>query len=613
MENVEIATTLDEMADILEIKGANRFRVRAYRSAARTVERLTQRLTDLVESGASLQELPGIGKEMERHIREMIETGSSRMLTDLWEEMPRSVVQLVKLGGLGPKRALKLWEELKVESIEMLEAEIRAGRVAQVAGFGEKTAEKLLRAIEAHRSQGGRQRRVDVEGMVDALLEYVRGAEGVEQVEVAGSFRRKTATVGDVDLLARCDGDAAAVVAHFTAFPGALRVEAAGGTKGSLVLRSGLQVDLRVIPSESFGAALHYFTGSKEHNVHIRAMGVRSGLRINEWGVYRVRDGESAEGASADGEPVEPTLGSGRAKSAKPRPSGPQGDFGERIGGATEEEVFGALGLAWIPPELREDRGEIEAAKRGALPSLIVREDVRGDLQMHSTWSDGRYSIETMALACRELGYEYFALTDHSQSLTMTGGLTPERVRVQWEEIEEVQQRVEGITLLRSLEIDILRDGALDMPDDILEELDIVVVSVHSFMSMDEATMTDRVLRAIQHPEVDVLAHPTGRLLSRRPPYALNVEAVLQAAAELNVAVELNASPNRLDLSDVHVHRARQLGVKVAIDTDAHTVRELANMRYGIEQARRGWLEPKDVINAMSWQEFDRWLKRKNA
>jgi DNA polymerase (family 10) len=586
MENVDVAAALDELADMLEIQGANRFRVRAYRAAARTVEGLTRRLTDVVEVGEPLTGLPGIGKEMERHILELLETGSSSMLTELTEQVPRSVVQLVKLGGLGPSRARKLWDELEIESIEMLEAAIQEGRVQKLPGFGERTAEKLMRSIAAHRSQGGRFRRVDVESIVETLVAYVRGAPGVEQVEVAGSFRRGAATVGDVDILARCDGDGAAVVAHFTAFPGALRVDAAGDTKGSLVLRSGLQVDLRVIPSESFGAALHYFTGSKEHNVKVRAMGVRKGLRINEWGVYRAAEEAPPRGAR---------------------------DFGERLAGATEEEVFASLGLPWIPAELREDKGEVEAAQKGRLPTLVTREDIKGDLQMHSTWSDGRYPIEVMAIACRDLGYEYMAITDHSQSLTMTGGLTPERVRVQWQEIEDVQERVAGITLLRSLEVDILRDGTLDMPDDVLEELDIVVVSVHSFMTLDEKAQTERVLRALRHPRVDVLAHPTGRLLTRRPPYALDVDAVLHAAKELDVAVELNSSPNRLDLSDVHVYRAKQLGVKVAVNTDAHTVRELATMRYGIEQARRGWLEPEDVLNAMPLDAFMRWLKRKRT
>jgi DNA polymerase (family 10) len=585
VENLDVAALIEELADLLEIKGVDRFRVRAYRTAVRTIETLPRRLTDIVEAGIPLTELPGIGKEISRQIYEILETGSLRRLTELWEEIPRSVVQLVKLGGLGPKRAKKLWDELQIESIEMLEAEIKAGRVQRVAGFGQKTADKLMRAIEAHRKQGGRFLTAVVEPIVATLSRYVLDAPNVLEVLPAGSFRRLRDTLGDVDLLARCDEGGAAVVEHFIGFPGALEVEAAGGTKGSILLRSGLKVDLRVIPSESWGAALHYFTGSKEHNVAIRTLAVKKKLRINEWGVYKVPPGGKAE--------VD------------------DGSYGERVGGATEEEVFDALGLAWIPPELRENRGEIEAARSGELPELLVEADLKGDLQMHSTWSDGRQSIEEMAVACRERGYQYFAITDHSQSLSMTNGLTPERLRAQWEEIEDVQSRVDGIRVLRSQEIDILKDGSLDMPDDVLEELDVVVVSVHSFMGMEEAEMTERVLRAIQNPHVDVLGHPTGRIIGRRPPYALNVEAVLEAAAELNVAVELNATPYRLDLTDVHAHRARELGVKVAINTDAHSVRGLATMRYGVEQGRRAWLERKDVLNAMPLESFRKWLKRK--
>lgn len=584
MENADVAAVLEELADLLEIRGANPFRVRAYRSAARTVESLTRRLTEMVEAGEPLTDLPGIGKEMERHLLELLERGSLRMLEELWEEIPRSVVQLVRLGGLGPRKARQLWDELKVESIEMLEAEILAGRVQALAGFGERSARKLLEAIEAHRSQGRRFPRAEVEPLVEALVAYVARAPGVEAVEVAGSYRRQRETVGDLDLLARSDADGAAAVAHFAAFPGAVRVEAAGDTKGSLVLRSGLQVDLRVVPSDSFGAALHYFTGSKEHNVRVRALGVKRGLRVNEWGVFR-----------------------------SPRGGRPGEGFGERVGGATEEEVFGAVGLPWIPPELREDRGEVEAAREGRLPELVTGADLRGDLQMHSTWSDGRQSVEAMALACRDLGYEYLAMTDHSQALTMTRGLTPERVRSQWDEIDDVRSRLEGVTVLKGLEVDILRDGSLDMPDWVLDGLDIVVVSVHSFMGLGEAAMTERVIQALRHPRVHILAHPTGRRIGRRPPYAIDVEAVLQAAAELGVAVELNASPQRLDLSDVHVHRARGLGLRVAINTDAHSVRGLATMRHGVAQARRGWLERKDVLNAMPLDQLRGWLERRSA
>jgi DNA polymerase (family X) len=576
MENVAIAVILDEIADLLEIKGGvNPFRIRAYRNAVRTIETTPKRLADLAEAGVPLSSLQGIGKEMERHILEIIQTGGSQMLRDLWEEVPRSTIQLVKLTGVGPRKAKQLWDALQVDSIEMLEQEIKAGRVAKVKGFGEKTAQKLLAAIEARKGQEERLLRPEVERLAAAMREHISGAPGVCDVVVAGSFRRLKETVADLDLLARCDGEALPVMEHFVSFPGAVRVEAAGPTKASLILRTGFQIDLRVVPAESFGAALHYFTGSKEHNVKLRQIALKKKLKLSEWGVFK-------------------------------------GD--ERIAGATEEEVFAALGLPFIPPELREDRGELEAAAAGKLPKLIEQSDMKGDLQMHSTWSDGRASIEDMARGCREMGYEYFALTDHTQALlTLTNGLTPERVQQQWEEIDEVREKVPGIAVLKSLEIDILREGQLDMPDWILEGLDVVVVSVHSLFSMEQSAMTKRVLKAIEHPLVDILAHPTGRRMPVRPPYALDVEAVLQLAKETGVAVELNATPNRLDLSDVHVRRAKELGVKVAISTDAHSIRGLATMRYGIEQARRGWLEKDDVINTMNAKAFKKWLARKQA
>jgi DNA polymerase (family 10) len=373
-------------------------------------------------------------------------------------------------------------------------------------------------------------------------------------------------------------------------FGGASRAEAAGPTKSSIVLASGLQVDLRVVPPDSFGAALVYFTGSKEHNINIRTRAVRSGLRVNEWGVFRVADDQ---------------------EDADEGPAVPGERFGERVAGRTEESVYESLALRWIPPELRENRGEVEAALEGELPHLIELRHLRGDLQMHSTWSDGDVSIEEMARACVARGYEYLAITDHSQMMAMVGGLTAERARQQWAEIDEVRERVPEIDILRSVEIDILADGTLDMPDDVLEELDIVVISVHSFMSQDKRTMTDRVLRAMSHPMVDILAHPTGRQINKREPFALDVEAVLEAASELSVAVELNANPRRLDLKDTHVQRAKELGVPVVISTDAHYVSELDNMRFGVDQARRGWLEPSDVLNTKSRRQLRKWLARK--
>jgi DNA polymerase (family 10) len=587
MENLDVARTLEELADLLEIQGANPFRIRAYRNAVNTVESLSRPLRDMVDAGEDLTELPAVGKEIAGHITELLTEGNLTRLDEVAAEFPRTLVELMRLDGVGPKKARKLFTELDVRTVDDLQAALEAGRVEALEGFGKKSAQKILHAIEEHRRHVGRFLLDDVEQLLAGVRAHMESAPGVKRLEVAGSLRRRKETIGDVDLLAECEGDGTDVVAHFVAFPGAARVEAAGGTKGNIVLPSGLSIDLRVIPHRSFGAALQYFSGSKEHNVAVRTRAVRQGLRVNEWGVFRVPEG------------VDPgTLGK---------------EDGERLAGEDEAGVYAALGMAWVPPELRENRGEVEAALAGGLPRLVDVEDIRGDLQMHSTWSDGKVSVEEMARACRDRGYEYMAITDHSQAMAMVQGLTPERARAQWQEIEDVRRSVEGIAILRSAEVDILKDGGLDLPDDILEGLDVVVVSVHSFMDQDKKTMTDRVLEAIRHPEVDILAHPTGRLLNRREAFELDVEAVLEAAAELDVALELNANPNRLDLSDVHVHRAKELGVKVVVSTDAHSPRGLDYMRFGVDQARRGWLEARDVLNTMPLAELRTWLARRSA
>ncbi len=586
MENLDVARTLTLLADLLEIQGANPFRIRAYRNAVNTVNGLSRPLQSMVDAGEDLTELPGIGKNVAAHIEELLATGSIDRLREVEAEIPRSLVELMALPGVGPKKAKKLFEHLEVASVDDLAAAIEAGSVEELEGFGARSVEKIGRAIESYRQRTGRFRIDEVEKLMAGLLEHMEGAPGLRRLEVAGSFRRRRETIGDVDLLVEGAGeDGTEIVEHFNAFEGAARAQAAGPTKGSLVLESGLQVDLRVVPARSFGAALMYFTGSKDHNVNIRTRAVRGGLRVNEWGVFRVPEGADPE-----------ELGK---------------EDGERLAGATEEEVYAALGMAWVPPVLRENRGEVEASLADELPVLVSLDDIRGDLQMHSTWSDGKVSIEEMARACAARGYEYMAITDHSQAMAMVQGLTPERTRAQWEEIDRVREQVPEIRILRSVEVDILRDGSLDLPDDVLEKLDLVVVSVHSFMDLDKKAMTDRVLRAIAHPAVDILAHPTGRQLGKRDPYALDVEAVLEAAAEHSVAVELNANPRRLDLSDVHVHRAKELGVPVVVSTDAHSPRGLDDMRFGVDQARRGWLGSGDVLNTRSTAELARWLERR--
>jgi DNA polymerase (family 10) len=585
MENLDVARTLTTLADLLEIQGANPFRIRAYRNAVNSVNSLSRPLTAMVSAGEDLTELPGVGKSVAHHIVELLQTGRIERLDEITRDMPVTLVELMRLDGVGPKKAKKLFDELGVKSVDDLAVELDAGTLQDLDGFGIRSVEKIRHAIEDYRKHIGRFQINEVEMLIAGLLEYLAAAPGVEKVEVAGSLRRRKETIGDVDILAAYEGDGTPVVDHFVAFDGAARIVGAGPTKGSIVLHSGLQVDLRVIPARSFGSALVYFTGSKEHNVAIRTGAVRRGLRVNEWGVFRVP--EDADPAESDKED------------------------GERLAGDTEESVYAALGMTWVPPVLRENRGEIEAALRGELPELVTLADIRGDLQMHSTWSDGKATLEEMAVACRDLGYEYVAITDHSQAMAMVQGLTPARTREQWVEIEEIRERVDGIAILRSAEIDILKDGSLDMTDEILEELDLVVVSIHSFMDLPRKAMTERVLKAMAHPSVDILAHPTGRRINRREPYDLDLESVLEAAAELDVAVEVNANPNRLDLNDIQVHRAKELGVQVVISTDAHSPRGLLDMRFGVDQARRGWLEVGDVLNARSLVDFTTWLDRR--
>lgn len=591
MENLDVARTLEEVADLLEIQGENPFRIRAYRNAVRTVNGLTKSLQTMVAEGEDLTELQGIGKRVDQHIRELLQTGRLLVLEEIAEEIPRTLTQLTELDGVGPKKAKKLWEELGVESVEGLEAEIEKGTIQELDGFGAKSVEKIARSIEDFRRHRGRFLRADVEKYIAGLLDHMEEAPGLERMEVAGSFRRRKETCGDVDILAQAEGDGSKVVEHFTSFPSAVRVEAAGGTKGNIVLPSGLSVDLRVIPEESWGAAMHYFTGSKEHNVRVRKEAVNRGLRVNEWGVFRVPEGEKVDPEEAPGK-VDPKRG-------------------ERIGGRTEEEVFDAVGLPWIPPELREDRGEFDASASGDLPRLVELDDVLGDLHMHTTWTDGQATVLEMAKAARERGRRYIAITDHSKAVTVAGGLTPEKVRKQWDEIDAAREEMgDDFLILRGQEVDILKDGSLDQPDDILEGLDIVVIAVHSFMDMDGAAMTERVLKAMDHPQVDILAHPTGRLLNRREPYPIDMEAVLQKAAEREIAVEINAHPMRLDLHDRHVYRAKQLGVRIVIDTDAHSTRGLDVLKYGVDQARRGWLEPDDVLNTRAAEGVTGWLAR---
>ncbi len=580
MENIEIAAVLKEMSILLEIQGGmNPFRIRAYQNAVHTVEEHATPLRALVHEGADLTELPAIGSEMASHIVELVTTGGLSRLEELAVEIPRSLVDLTRLPGVGPKKVRKLWDELGITTIDELEVAAEAGKVAGLDGFGPKSQEKILEGIKRHRARQGRFRLDEVDALVRPLLKWLREEETVERLEVAGSYRRRKETVGDVDILA-ISSSPQAVMERFVSYPQVRHVDMAGDTRATVLLASKLQVDLRVLDARDAGAALVYFTGSKEHNIALRKRALDLGLSVNEYGVFRLA--ESGEAAPEE-EPVLSTTGR---------------NLGERVAGRTEEDVYASVELPWIPPELRENRGEIAAAEKGELPNLITLDDMRGDLQMHSDWSDGKNTIEEMLEACAARGYEYFALTDHSQALAMTGGMDAEKLTRQLTEIDEIAARHPEIRFLRSMEVDVLADGSLDMDDEMLARLDLVVISVHSRFDLPSSKQTERLIRAIEHPSSDIVGHPTGRILGRRDPIEFDLAEILDCAAENHVALECNAHPSRLDLRDTHMMEAKRRGVPIVISTDSHRAEGLELMSYGVEQARRAWLTPDDVLNA---------------
>lgn len=571
VQNTDIAATFDEIADLLDIRGDNPFRIRAYRNAARTVQGLGVELRDMVVRGDDLTAVPGIGADLAAKIREQVETGSLRLLQDLRSQFPPGITDLLRIPGLGPKRVKMLYRELHIESPADLEKAARAGKIRELDGFGAKTEQNLLAALQAHADSARRFLRARVAGYAEDLAARLRDAPGAGQVAVAGSYRRARDTVGDLDVLVTAQ-DAEPVMERFAGDPGLARVLARGPTKSSAVLPSGLQVDVRVVEDKSFGAALHYFTGSKAHNIAIRKLGQQRGLKVNEYGVFREE---------------------------------------EWLAGRTEEEVYAALGLPWIPPELREDTGEIAAAAEGRLPPLVEESDLRGDLHVHTTASDGQNSLRDMALAAQQRGYSYIAITDHSPRLAVVHGLNAKRLLDQAEEIDRVNAELKGITVLKGMEVDILEDGRLDLPDEVLGGLDVVIAAVHSHFKLPADKQTERIMRAMDRPCVHILAHPTGRLLLEREPYEVDMPRLIRHARECGCCLELNAHPVRLDLNDTHCRLAKAEGVPVCINTDAHSVAELQYASAGIAQARRGWLEKGDVLNTKTIASLRKFLSAK--
>jgi DNA polymerase (family 10) len=560
---------------MLEIDGANPFRTRAYKEAARVLDALPEPVARLAGEEGALEALPGIGKDLAQKIRDLLATGSTALYDDLLVKYPLELVHLTDLQGLGAKRVRALHDALHIRDRAGLEAAARSGQLRELPGFGEKLEQKVLHSLSIAEQVSGRLLLANAWAVAHGLADRLRSVPGVTRVEVAGSFRRRRDTVGDLDLLV-CGGSPALVMEAFTTHDRVAEVMARGETRSAVRLADGLQVDLRLVPEESFGAALLYFTGSKEHNIELRRVANDQGLTLNEYGLVREQD-------------------------ASP------------VAGRTEKDIYRALGMDWIPPELREARGEIALAREGRLPRLIEQDDLRGDLHMHTTRSDGRHTLAEMVRAAKDRGYAYVAITEHSKSLAMAGGFDEARVRRSVEEIAAVRREVPGIDVLHGLEVDILADGALDLDDDALELLDWVVVSLHSRLDQPAEAATARVLKALEHPAVCAMGHPTGRMIGLRPASPFDMEKVLERAAELGVAMEINCQPDRMDLSDVNARLAREKGVTLVIDTDAHSIANLDLMRYGVFVARRAGLTKDDVLNTWPYERMRKALRKERG
>lgn len=562
--NADIAAIFEEIADLLEIQGANPFRIRAYRNAARVVGELSQEVSRLLEKGEDLTQLPGIGDDLAGKIKEIADSGHCSLLDRLHAELPPAITELLKIPGLGPKRVKALYHDLDVQTIEQLYRAARDGRIRALPGFGEKTENNILQAIEAHANQTQRFKLAMAAQYAEALEKFLAAIPGVTKVTPAGSYRRMRETVGDLDILVASSAPNP-VMQSFIAYDEVAEILSAGVTRASVILKCGMQVDLRVVKEASYGAALHYFTGSKSHNIALRRMAQKSGLKINEYGVFRDKI---------------------------------------RIAGETEASVYAAVGLSYIPPELRENRGEIAIAKAGKLPRLVEQKDLRGDLHVHTKATDGHNTLREMALAGLSNGFEYLAITEHSRRLAFAHGLDTLRLAQQCDEIDQLNAELKGITLLKSIEVDILEDGSLDLPDSALAQLDMVVGAVHSNFNLSRAKQTERILRAMQHPYFTLLAHPTGRLIQRRAPYDVDMLRIIREAKNRGCFLELNAHPERLDLLDTYCRMAKEEGVLISINSDAHSIYNFSNLRFGIGQARRGWLEKHDVLNTRSLKEL---------
>ena len=558
MTNQEIAQILVHISEILDIQGENTFKIRAYIKASQTVENLTYQLSSL-EDKKEIAELPGIGEGIAKKIKELLETGKLEYYEDLKKSEYAPLTEFLKIPGVGPKHAKLIYDKLGINTVEELQKAIQQGKLKDLYGLGEKVEQNILQGIQQVQKYKERLPLAFIYPRAQNILEEMKRVKEAKQITLAGSLRRMRETIADADILVFSEKPRK-VMDAFVNLPQTQKVVAKGTTKSSIVTKDGFQVDLRVVKPESFGAASHYFTGSKAHNIRIRSLGVGKGLKINEYGVFRKE---------------------------------------KRIAGKTEEEVFKSVKLPYIPPELREDQGEIEAAQNGKLPSLIKMKDIKGDLHVHTNWTDGNNTIEEMAKAAKKRGYRYMAICDHSPTVGITNGLTAEKLLKQIKEIEKLNRKFRDFKILKGIEVDIRSNSQLDLEDETLKKLDLVVAAVHTKFSQPKDEMTKRIIKAIENPNVDIIAHPTGRLIGKREPYQVDMDKVMDACKANGKILELNAYPERLDLSDINCRKAKEKGVKIAISTDAHADAHLEWMKFGVATARRGWIEPKDVINTV--------------
>ncbi len=570
VHNKEIADILNETADFLEIKGKDDFRINAYRNAARTIQDLSTGISQMTEDDKDIRSLPGIGKSKAKKVKEIVRTGHLKQLDKLKRQFPSSLTEILKLEQLGPKRVKILYDKLRIESIDDLKKAVKHGEIEELEGFGEKTAKKILEEVKHFRKQGGSQRvKLHEAGeMIQPLLKYLE--EEMEDVTLTGSYRRMKETVGDIDIVCTASNREMAMQ-HFVDYEEMQEILAHGETRSSIRLRTNLRVDIRIVRKSVLGAAKLYFTGSRAHTVVLRKMAKEEGYKMNEYGIYKGK---------------------------------------KRVAGKTERDMYKKLGLSYIEPELRENLGEIEAAKEDKLPDLVTKNDIRGDLHTHTKATDGKYSIKEMAEAAIERGYEYYAITEHSKKVAMAGGLNEQELEKQMEEIDELNKKMKGLRIIKGIEVDILEDGKLDLPDKVLKKLDLVIGSVHYNMNLSRKKQTRRICKAMETPYFNILGHPTGRMINKRREYDLDMNEIIKEALNNDCYLEINSNPDRIDLKDKYIRQAREAGLKLAITTDAHSIGNLDYIQYGVGQARRGWMGKNDIINTRSWKDLERMLKR---